>query len=156
MSFGFSVGDFITVGTLIQRIISSLRTSSRSEYQELTLELHGLQQALRHVEHLKCPPSQDPAVNSLKVAALACQYPLSDFAGKLEKFKSLECGKAAKVSKIDRLNIWRRKLQWGFCMGEEVVKLRAYLMVHVGSLNMRLLTYGLYVIGQILNTMSVC
>ena len=38
MSFGFAVGDFIAVGTLIANIVDSLR-STRSEYQELLREL---------------------------------------------------------------------------------------------------------------------
>ena len=38
MSFGFAVGDFVAVGTLIANIVHSLR-GTRSEYQELTREL---------------------------------------------------------------------------------------------------------------------
>ncbi len=143
MSFGFSVGDLITVGRLVQHVISSLRASSVSEYQELILELHGLQRALDSIEHLKCAPSQDAALNGVKVAALMCQYPLDEFASKLKRFESMEIGKAGKASRADRINAWSKKLRWGFCMEEEVGRLRAYLMAHVGSLNMRLITQGL-------------
>ena len=38
MSFGFSVGDFVTVGTLIAKCIDVLRNTP-SEYQELIREL---------------------------------------------------------------------------------------------------------------------
>jgi len=38
MSFGFSIGDFITIGKIISDIISALR-DSKSEYQALTREL---------------------------------------------------------------------------------------------------------------------
>lgn len=38
MSFGFSVGDFIAVGTLIVKLIDTLR-NTRSDYQELIREL---------------------------------------------------------------------------------------------------------------------
>ena len=65
MSFGLSIGDFNTVGILIHNIVSSLRASSISEYRELILELHGLQLALNEIEHLKCQPNQEPAVNSV-------------------------------------------------------------------------------------------
>lgn len=143
MSFGFSMSDFITVGKLIQQVTSSLRASSISEYRELILELHGLQQALRQIEHLRCSPSEEPAVNGIRAAALACQYPLDEFAKKLKRFESLDAGKA---SRLEKLSILTRKLQWGFCMQDEVTKLRAYLTVHVGSLNMRLITQGLCVI----------
>ena len=143
MSFGVSVGDFITVGRLIQDIVSSLRASSISEYHELILELHGLQRALNEIEHLKCHPSQEPAISGIKVAALMCQYPLDEFASKLKKFESLDLGQAGHASKFEKLKMWSTKLRWGFCMKEEVTKVRGYLVAHVGSLNMRLITQGL-------------
>ena len=143
MSFGFSVGDFITVGKLIQDIVSSLRASSISEYHELILELHGLQRALNEIEHLKCHPSQEPAISGIKVAALMCQYPLDEFASKLKKFESLGLGQAGHTSKLEKVKMWSTKLRWGFCMKEEVTKVRGYLVAHVGSLNMRLITQGL-------------
>ena len=143
MSFGISVGDFITVGRLIKDIVSSLNASSISQYRELILELHGLQRALHEIEHLKCHPSQEPAVNGIKVAALICQHPLDEFAVKLKKFESLGQCKTEHESKVERMKMWGKKLRWGFCMEEEVMKLRAYLVAHVGRLNMRLITQSL-------------
>ena len=140
MSFGFSVGDFIAVGALIERVITSLRHSSIDEYRELLLELHGLQRALSEVEHLKSLPIQEAEVNGLKVAALMCQYPLDEFAKKLQQFESMDINQDSTITKAERLKVWRKRLKWGFCMEEEVVKLRAYLVAHVGSLNMRLNT----------------
>ena len=143
MSFGFSVGDFLTAGRLISDIVTSLRAASIAEYRELILELHGLQRALHEIEHLKCTSSQEAAVNGIKVAALMCQYPLDEFSAKLNKFESLGLNERKTRSKLDIMKIWSRKLQWGFCMKEEVEKLRTYILVHVGSLNMRLITQGL-------------
>ena len=143
MSFDFSVGDFITVGKLVQDIISSLRASSISEYNELILELHGLQRALNEIEHLKCHPSQEPAITGIKVAALMCQYALDEFASKLKRFESLGLGQAGHASKFEKVKMLGTKLRWGFCMKEEVTKIRGYLVAHVGSLNMRLITQGL-------------
>jgi hypothetical protein len=143
MSFGFSVGDFLTAVGLIRDIISSLRNSSTSSYHELVLELHGLERALREIEHLKCTPDQEAAVNGVKVAALMCQHPLDEFAWKLKKFGSLGVDNGGKLGKRDMIKMWGRKVQWGFSMEEEATKLRAYLAAHVGSLNMRLTTQGL-------------
>lgn len=143
MSFGFSVGDFLTAASLIRDIVSSLRNSSTSSHHELVLELHGLQRALHEIEHLQCPLSQQAAVNGVKVAALMCQHPLDEFAGKLKKFESLGLDYGGKMGKRDKMKIWGKKVQWGFSMEEEVTKLRAYLVAHVGSLNMRLITLGL-------------
>lgn len=143
MSFGFSVGDFITIARLIQGIVSSLRASSIGQYRELTLELDGLHRALQEIEHLKSHPSEEAALNGIKIAALMCQHPLDEFAEKLKKFESLETPQGKKMGKLEAMKLWGKKLRWGFCMEEEVVKLRSYLVAHVGSLNMRLMTQGL-------------
>ena len=147
MSFGFSIGDFITTGMLIHDIISSLSSSSIAEYRELILELHGLQRALHGIEHLKSDPSQEAAINGIKVAALMCQHPLDEFAGKLRNFEGLSGTVASKATKLEVVKLCAKKLKWGFCMKEEVNKLRAYIVVHVGSLNMRLITQGLRVLA---------
>ncbi|KUJ10036.1 uncharacterized protein LY89DRAFT_710862 [Mollisia scopiformis] len=54
MSFGFSVGDFLAVGTLVADITKSLREAggSKSEYQELLRELESLNHALKHLDRL--------------------------------------------------------------------------------------------------------
>ena len=143
MSFGFSVGDFIAAGNLVKDIISALRESSVSEYRDLVLELHGLQRALHEIEHLRCQPGQEGATNSIKVASLMCQYPLDEFAGKLRKFESLGVKSGGSTSKREIVKTWGIKLKWGFTMEDEVRNLRAYLIAHVGSLNMRLLAQGL-------------
>jgi hypothetical protein len=150
MSFGFSVGDFLAAAGLINGIISSLHNASASSYSELVIELHGLQRALYEIERLQCPPSQQAAINSVKVAALMCQHPLDEFAAKLRKYERLGVHDESNLGRTDKLKLWGRKIQWGFSMEEEVVKLRAYIATHVGSLNMRLITLGLWVIHILL------
>ena len=141
MSFGFSIGDFMAAGVIIKDIISALRTSSTSDHQELVLELHGLQRALDEIEHLQVGPRHETEVNAVKVAALTCQYRLDDFAGKLKKYESL--GHVSKAGSAEKSKLWRLKLQWGFSMEAEVQSLRAYMIAHVGYLNMRLTTLNL-------------
>lgn len=140
MSFGFSVGDFIATCILIKNITSALHTST-SEHQELLLELDGLQRALNEIEHLQADPQHEIEVNAVKVAALTCQYRLDDFAGKLRKYESLS--RPTKASSAEKAKLWRLKLQWGFSMEAEVQSLRAYLIAHVGYLNMRLTTLNM-------------
>jgi hypothetical protein len=48
---------------------------------------------------------------------------------------------------MDVVKGWGRKVQWNFCMPDEVQRLRAYLAAHTGSLNMRLATLGLATMG---------
>jgi hypothetical protein len=89
------------------------------------------------------PPSQEAAVNGIKVAAVMCQHPLDEFARNLKKFEGLGVENGGKMGKRDMMRLWVKKLQWGFLMEEEVSKLRAYFASHVVSLNMRLMTEGL-------------
>ena len=112
--FGYSVGDFLTVGKLVADIVASLRTASIVEYRELISELHGLQRALHEIEHLKSTSSQVAAVNAIKVAALTCQYPLDDFSAKLKKFESLEVDRGKPRSRLETMKHWTKKLQWAF------------------------------------------
>ena len=135
MSFGFSIGDFIAVSILIKNITSALHAST-SEHQELLLQLNGLQRALDELAHLKAVPQHEIEVNAVKVAALTCQYRLDDLAGKLRRYDSLS--RPTKASSAGNAKLWRLKLQWGFSMEAEVQSLRAYLIAHVGYLNMRL------------------
>ena len=143
MSFGFSAGDFLAAARLIRDTISLLRSASSSSYQGLILELHGLQRAFYQIEHLKCSSSQEAEVNGIKFAAAMCQHRLDEFAAKVKKFERLGVDRGGKFAKKELPKIWARKLQWGFTMEEEVAELRAYLVAHVGSLNMRLITLGL-------------
>ena len=77
----------------------------------------------------------------MKVAALTCRFPLDEFATKMRKFECLE--KQGTLSRPQRINLWKLKLEWGFTMDEEAQRFSTYLMAHVGSLNMRLMTLGL-------------
>ena len=141
MSFGFSVGDFLTAGKLIADIVSSLRTcgGSAAEYQELMSELHSLEQALLNVERFLATEPPSLAMNTLKKAVLVCQYPLQEFYAKVSQFDaSLGMGQSSgKVKDISR------KLQWGWTKKEDVQKLRMYLSAHVETINMMLVTFGL-------------
>ena len=141
MSFGFSVGDFVAATKLITDICSCLRSSSTSGHQELVVELHNLKRALDEIEHLECIPEQIAAVTAVKVAALTCRFPLDQFATKMRKFECLE--KQETLSRPQRMNLWKLRLEWGFTMDEEAQRFRTYLMAHVGSLNMRLTTLGM-------------
>jgi hypothetical protein len=141
MSFGFSAGDFLAAISLVNEIVTCLKTSggSASEYQELMLELDGLRLALTRIEHLKGSAEQTPAINSIKVAALNCKFVLDSFLMKLKKYdKSLEHGKTQGWA-IDSA----KKVKWELAMKTDVQELRTYLMMHTSSLNMRLSTEGL-------------
>jgi hypothetical protein len=141
MSFGFSVGDFIAVGSLIADITSSLREAggSKSEYQELLRELECLQQALTHLDKLQLRGSSPTNLDSIKYAALSCRRPLEQFLVKIKKYNP-------------SLGVWSErnpirgatdKVRWAFGQKDEIRKLQSYLNVHVGTINILLAEHGL-------------
>ena len=88
MSFGFSVGDFIAVGSLITDIASSLQEAggSKSEYQEILRELEGLERALSYLDKVKSGDACSMNIASIKYAALSCRRPLEQFLNKIKKY----------------------------------------------------------------------
>jgi hypothetical protein len=141
MSFGFSVGDFVSIGLLIKEIASALNGSSSAEYRELINELQLLQQTLHEIEDLEGLPGQENVISAVKFAAVMCQTPLNEFASKLRKYDILAESDLKRNSEVAKS--WGRKVQWNVSMKDEVQKLRAYLGVHLGSLNLRLSILGL-------------
>jgi hypothetical protein len=141
MSFGFSVGDFISVIQLICDITATLRDAggARSEYQELIRELETLKTALEHVDALRPGRERPETLTSVKCAALSCRQPLDDFLKRTRKYAR-------------SLDVWAKggvvqgaadKLRWAFGHKEAVRKLQSYLNVHVGVINMLLAEHGL-------------
>lgn len=141
MSFGFSVGDFITVGSIVADIISSLREAggSKSEYQEILRELEGLQRALSHLDKLQSGDACHTSIDSIKYAALSCRRPLEQF---LDKIKKYDNGLGV-WSKSGTIRSTADKLKWAYTQKDEIKKLQIYLNVHVGTINILLTEHGL-------------
>ena len=110
MSFPFSIGDFLTVGTLIKDICRCLKDNKGSavEYQELLRELDCLQHALCHLDKLQNGSLPTNTLGSIKYAALSCRHPLEQFLRKIQKYDT-------------SLGVWRKdgaikntmkKLRW--------------------------------------------
>jgi hypothetical protein len=141
MSFGFSVGDFLTVGQLICDITKSLRDTggAKSEYQELIRELETLKKALEHIDTLQLGCEPRATLDSIKYAALSCRQPLEGFLNKIRKYgRSLDIR-----SKRNIIKSAPDKLKWTFGHKEEIKKLQNYLSLHVGVINMLLTEHGL-------------
>lgn len=141
MSFGFSIGDFIAVGTLIADIAKSLRETggAKSEYQELVRELESLQQALHHLDKLHTNSSKPQDLVSIKYAALSCRRPLEQFLFKIRKYnKSLGVW-----NKDGLLRSTADRLKWTYGQKDEIKKLQGYLNVHFGTISILLAEHGL-------------
>jgi hypothetical protein len=74
MSFGFSVGDFISALELVGTVIQALRESGGAglEYRELVNKLYGLELALLRVKQLELEEEQLSEYISLRLAASSC------------------------------------------------------------------------------------
>jgi hypothetical protein len=141
MSFGFSVGDFIAVGSLTADIISSLREAggSKSEYQEILRELEGLERALSYLDMLQSGDACSTSIASIKYAALSCRRPLEKFLNNIKKYDN-ELGVWSKAGTIRSA---AEKLKWAYTQKDEIRKLQIYLNVHVGTINILLAEHGL-------------
>jgi len=140
MSFGFSVGDFITVASLIEQTICALRDAGGSsfQYQRLTLELHALSRTLQEVDHLEAVRGLEVTIEAIKATALSCQLPLREFLENIKKYdESLALGRTAGIMK-DVLH----KVRWITSKKEEAaLHLQAQIAAYLGGVNLLL---GLY------------
>ncbi|KAF8248514.1 hypothetical protein K440DRAFT_625716, partial [Wilcoxina mikolae CBS 423.85] len=123
MSFGFSVGDFLAVGTLIYQIGTTLRdsTGSSADYQDLVLRFDCFEQLLQTVKQQisssQLPPS---AVQAIKGHILRCKPLLEKFNTTTKKYKlslAKKCGSGNKMK-----DTWR-KIGWGMYKRDEILEL---------------------------------
>lgn len=101
--------------------------------------ISSLGRALDHVDKLKGQGVQAIAIDQIKYAALTCRYPLEDFLSEARKYeKSLGLGNLdSKVKDVGR------KIGWGVGKKPDVDRLRDYLNIHIGTINMLLMQHGL-------------
>ena len=148
MSFGFGISDFIAVAKLIKDVGSCLDQikHAASDYQELCRELENLKRALNHVDKLPVAPDKNNVVVAIKLAALSCRHPLTEFYKKIQKYDTRLSLRQSKRRVWD----WKASVQWS-SLDTEVLQLRHYLSLHVGTINMMLTTHGLEVLNTTVN-----
>ena len=99
----------------------------------------SLKGALSQVDKLKGRGDQAIAIDQIKCAALTCKYPLEQSLAKIKKYeKSLGLGKS-----VDKVRDAGRKIQFALGRKEEAHRLRSYLNVHIGTINILMLQNGL-------------
>lgn len=99
----------------------------------------SLKRALDHVEKLKGRRDQATVIDQIKCAALTCRLPLDEFLGKIQKYeKSFGLGKS-----LGKMKDAARKVQYGFKGNDEASRLRSYLNIHIGTINMLLVQQSL-------------
>jgi hypothetical protein len=134
MSFGFSVGDFIAVGSLIYQLAESLREGgSASEYRQVVKELGHLLNALSHLEKLNLSAELVDIINAL---LRDCRQTLEEWLGKISKFDR-HLGHASGASTISGKAVLR-KVQWRFKEGIEAGDMRSKIVFYIQSFNLLL------------------
>jgi hypothetical protein len=114
MSFGFSVGDFIAVGTVAIKTYACLQdsTGSAADYQRLKLASSSLKVTIALVDKFLTnnPGSLSPPfVNATKMHLSECSALLQNFAEITKKYDaSFSTGGTGSTAK----DTWR-KLKWG-------------------------------------------
>ncbi|KAL8855919.1 MAG: hypothetical protein Q9178_007433 [Gyalolechia marmorata] len=137
--FGFSAGDFVTLGKLIGQVAVELGENSDAspEYQSLLIELEALNRALCKLQTLKPAKHELFQLTSIRATAVACQRPLQEFLDKVSKFER-NLGTFNAVN-----NKWKglpRRMQFRIMFKEDVKKLRSTLTSHVTTINLLLMT----------------
>ncbi|KAF2690483.1 hypothetical protein K458DRAFT_244512, partial [Lentithecium fluviatile CBS 122367] len=147
--FGFSVGDFIAaIGMCLgyhERFVAltlakALKDSgtAAAEYQQVVLELQGLQNVLARLAALEPTRSNIQYVNAIRAAAMASTLSLQEFLSKLERFEPSMSPFAAK--KPFTMNKAGRQTQYAVFMAEEIQKMRALIYGNVIRINVLLAT----------------
>lgn len=114
MSFGFSLGDFVTIPTLAWQVYKSCKDSS-DDFKSVADDVVALHIVLREVEeHLKEQPISNPRQAHLAALTRTCHAVLNDLEKLLEKYDSL--GSQSRRT-------WDR-MRWGL---EDIDQLRARL-----------------------------
>lgn len=105
-----------------------------SEYQQVIIEIEGLQNALSRLAALEPTESNLDHVNAIRRMALACSLPMQEFQSKIEKYETdmspFATGRSFRSA--------AKKAQYAVFMGSEVKTMRAMISGKVISINLLL------------------
>lgn len=141
IGFGFSAGDFIAALMLVKKVINALEDTRGAgpEYQELIRVLYSLEIALLEVKALNLDSSQHHQLVALQHVASQCQRTIDDFYKTIQKYQPHLRVEGSNSKFRDG---WR-KIQWALCEKGDLLKFKAEVMGHTGSINMLLTTVQL-------------
>ncbi|KAF2635384.1 hypothetical protein P280DRAFT_194530 [Massarina eburnea CBS 473.64] len=139
-AFGFSVGDFIAAIGLCTKVAKTLKGSSgvSAEYQQVIIEIEGLQDALTRLARLEPTESNIDHVNAIRRMALACSLPMQDFLSKLERYE----GSMSPFTTGKSIRSVGKKAEYAVFMSEEVKTMRTMISGKVISINLLLATHA--------------
>jgi len=93
---------------------------------------------LDQVDKLQGPKHRSLEIDGIKLTALNCREPLEAFLNKVQKYgPSLRYGTKGSLKRV------ARRMEWAWVEKEQVDRLRSYLNIHIGTINMNLINHGL-------------
>ncbi|KAF1975820.1 hypothetical protein BU23DRAFT_457585, partial [Bimuria novae-zelandiae CBS 107.79] len=121
-------------------VAKALKDSSEatSKFQQVIVEIEGLQDALTRLAALEPTESNLAHVNAVRRMALACSLPMQDFLSRLEKYETT----MSPFQTANKLKTVGMKTQFALFMSEEIKKMRAMISGKVISINLLLSTYA--------------
>lgn len=120
MSFGFSVGDFITATGLIYKVVQSLRVAggAKTTHRELCVDLEGLTATLRRVHSLEREGHRNETAH-LRRECEACLEKIFEFGKKIHKFQSTLQNGGSGDPVLEVKKFWH-KIEWSLLREDEV------------------------------------
>ena len=125
---------------LCTKVAKALREAggATAEYQQVVIEIEGLQDALTRLAALEPTESNIDHVNAIRRMALACQLPMKDFLLKLEQYEST----MSPFTTSKSFRATGKKARYAVFMSEEVKTMRAMISGKVISINLLLATHA--------------
>jgi len=139
MSFGFSVGDFITVAEYVDKVISCLK-DSRSEYQRLMSSFHVLELTFMEFSRFPYTEGHMHTYPRLRCILLTCEKMLTEFLITMDKKYKLSLGLSNSAGTVKDAV---KKVDFGFRKKEDAAQLLGLLQVQVEAINTLLNIQGL-------------
>jgi hypothetical protein len=134
MSFGFSVGDFITFVNLVERVSAEVKAykDAPRHFQHLSFELYALHETLLHVLRLEAFDVHDTnSLEKIKAVALHCQQPIQAFRDRMYGFEqSLGYYRTASMPLA-----FRRRLHWSLIKKSDADELREHVVSQMIAIN---------------------
>lgn len=141
MSFGFAVGDFITVGKLIKETVNCLRSvgGAESEYQELVKDLKAFDTSLQHLDHIDDDTNASVHVSPIQIAITNCRLRLERFLSRVKRYER-SLGSASHAS---TLRATSDKIGWHFGRKDQIERLRRDIQICHSIISLHLARYSL-------------
>jgi len=139
-----SVGDIISLCILVKDLIAALDEArgSVADYQEIRRELWALEQALREVDLISRTEVNTPEINALfetvRPAAENCRRCVETFLARIEGYTSFEEGQTRREGLKKVVLHASRKIGGMAFQKDAVMKFRAEIGAHSGSINILL------------------